>query len=109
MSKNQNIYNNSDNIRKNSNSNFNKSSLNDDLLSNKFSNTNKPQGQEGGQKKKYIFKIKIKDDLIKLIISKGDNINEKVSGFCLENNLDEEDKEQILEAINLKLSDSIKS
>ena len=110
MSKNQNLCNNiSDNNRKNSNSNFNKSSLNDDLLSNKFSNTNKPQGQEGGQKKKYIFKIKIKDDLIKLIINKGYNFNERVNGFCLGNNLDEEDKEQILEAINLKLSESMKS
>ena len=113
MSKNQNLCNNlSDNNRKSSNSNLNKSSLNDDLSSNKFSNTDKPQAQEGGKgvpKKKYIFKIKIKDDLIKLIINKGDNINEKVNGFCMENNLDEEDKEQILEVINLKLSDSMKS
>ena len=113
ISKNQNLYNNlSDNNRKSFNSNNNKSSINDDLSSKKFSNTDKAQGKEassGGQKKKHIFKIKIKDDLIKLIINKGDNIKEKVNGFCLENNLDEENKEQILEAINLKLSDSMKS
>lgn len=113
MSKNQNITNNiSDNNKKSFNSNINKSSINDDLSSNKFSNNDKTQGKEVGsgcQKKKYIFKIKIKDDLIKLIINKGDNIDEKVNGFCLENNLDEEDKEQILEAINLKLSDTMKS
>jgi len=104
MSKNQNLYNNL--------SEKNKSSINDDLSSNKFSNTDKVPGRErgpGGQKKKYIFKIKIKDNLIKLIINKGDNINEKVNIFCLENNLDEEDKEQILEAINIKLSDSMKA
>jgi hypothetical protein len=113
MSKNQNLYNNlSDNNIKSFNSNINKSSINDDLSSNKFNNTYKAQGQEmgsGGQKKKYIFKIKIKDDLLKLIINKDDKINEKVNGFCLENNLDEEDKEQILEVINLKLSDSMKA
>ena len=58
MSKNQNLCNNiSDNNRKNSNSNFNKSSLNDDLSSNNFSNTDKPQRQEGGQgdRRKNIF------------------------------------------------------
>ena len=58
MSKNQNLCNNiSDNNRKNTNSNFNKSSLNDDLSSNNFSNTDKPQKQEGGQgdRRKNIF------------------------------------------------------
>ena len=112
MSKNQNLNNNISDNKKSSNSNINKSSINADLSNNKFSNTDNAQGQgvgSGIQKKKYIFKIKIKDDLIKLIINKDDNINEKVNGFCLENNLDEEDKEQILEVINLKLSDSMKA
>jgi hypothetical protein len=112
MSKNQNLNNNISDNKKSFNSNINKSSINADLSNNKFSNTDNAQGQgvgSGIQKKKYIFKIKIKDDLIKLIINKDDNINEKVNGFCLENNLDEEDKEQILEVINLKLSDSMKA
>ena len=70
MSKNQNFYNNlNDNNKKSFNSNINKSSINDDLSSNKFSNTDKAQGEEVGSvgQKKDIFKIKIKDDLIKLI------------------------------------------
>ena len=57
----------------------------------------------GGKKKKFIFKIKIKDDLIKLVINKGDDINYKINEFCKENNLDEDDKEQIIEAVNYKL------
>ena len=56
------------------------------------------------KKNKYIFKIKIKEKIIKLIINKKDNINSKIEAFCKENNLDEEDKEQILQAINSNLN-----
>jgi hypothetical protein len=57
----------------------------------------------GGKKKKFIFKIKIRDELIKLIVNKDDDINSIVNDFCKENDLDEDDKEQIIEVVNLKL------
>ena len=78
-------------------SNLNKSSLNEES-----SNTNKNNKTEE-KKKKFIFKINIKDEMIKLIINKGDDINYKINEFCKENNLDKEDKEQIIEAVNSKL------
>ena len=94
------IYNNTEednNYRKISNSNLNKSSLNEEL-----SNTNK-NSKNGEKKKKFIFKIKIKDEMIKLVINKGDDIYYKINEFCKENDLDEDDKEQIIEVVNLKL------
>ena len=57
----------------------------------------------GKRKKKFIFKIKIKDEMIKLVINKGDDIYYKINEFCKENDLDEDDKEQIIEVVNLKL------
>ena len=101
---NNNIYNDY-NYRKSSNSNLNKSSLNEDLSIIKINN-NEKMVIAPPKKKKYIFKIKIKDEFIKLIINKGDDIYFKINEFCEENNLDEEDKEQILEAVNLKLLDN---
>ena len=55
-------------------------------------------------KSKFIFKIKVKKKMIKLIISKGDDIDSKINAFCKENDLNEDDKEEIIEAIknNLK-------
>ena len=64
----------------------------------------KENNDELKKKNKYIFKIKIKEKIIKLIINKKDNINSKIEAFCKENNLDEEDKEQILQAINSNLN-----
>ena len=70
---------------------------------NKKSNNDKNSGLVGIKKKKYIFKIKIRDDLIKLVIHKEDDILDKINEFCKENNLDEDDKDQIFEAVNEKL------
>ena len=109
MNKNQNIkninennnnINNDNNYVKSSNSNLNKSSLNDDLSINKINNK---MVAAPTKKKKFIFKIKIKDELIKLVINIGDDIQFKINEFCKKNNLDEEDKEQIIEAVNLKI------
>ena len=59
---------------------------------------------EKKEKKKYVFKIRVKNNLIKLIINKGDDINAKINGFCKENDLDEDDKEEILEVIHNNLN-----
>ena len=61
-------------------------------------------GNEKKEKKKYIFKIRVKNNLIKLIINKGDDINAKINAFCKENDLDEDDKEEILEVIHNNLN-----
>ena len=60
---------------------------------------------EKKKKNKFVFKIKIKKKLIKLIINKGDNIELKIDAFCKENNLDENDKKEILDAINSSLNE----
>ena len=99
---NNNIYN-DNNCVKSSNSNFNKSSLNDGLSINKIDNNGKMVDYPT-KKKKFIFIIKIKDENIKLVINEDDDdIYFKITEFCEENNLDEEDKEQIMKAVNLKL------
>ena len=75
-------------------------------------NTNEPQNleqkkenvNEKKDKKKFIFKIRIKDNMIKLVINKGDDIKTKINAFCKENDLDEDDKEEILKAINTNLN-----
>ena len=60
--------------------------------------------EEKKKKSKFIFKIKVKKKLIKLIINKGDDIESKINAFCNENDLDEDDKKEILEAINTNLN-----
>ena len=60
---------------------------------------------EKKKKSKFVFKIKIKKKLIKLIIKKGDDIEQKIDVFCKENSLDEDDKKEILEAINSNLNE----
>jgi hypothetical protein len=55
------------------------------------------------RKSKFIFKINIKKRLIKLIINKGDDVESKIDAFCKENDLDEDDKEEIVQAINANL------
>ena len=67
----------------------------------KKENTNENEKKE---KKKYVFKIRVKNNLIKLIINKGDDINAKINAFCKENDLDEDDKEEILEVIHNNLN-----
>ena len=89
----------------NSNSNNNNNCLNEDLSQNNNQNINENEKTPvWGKKKKFIFKIKIRDELIKLIVNKDDDINSIVNDFCKENDLDEDDKEQIIEVVNLKLS-----
>ena len=83
-------------------------------MTNKVENTdtNEPKNleqkkenvNEKKDKKKFIFKIRIKDNLIKLVINKGDDIKAKINAFCKENDLDEDDKEEILKAINTNLN-----
>ena len=70
-------------------------------------NRNIPTIPTGAKKKKnrFVFKIKIKEELIRLVIFRGDNIEMKLDEFCHENNLDEEDKQQILEVIKFKLNE----
>ena len=88
-----------------SNSNLNKSSLNEEISSNTNKNSKNEKGPStlGGKKKKFIFKIKIRDESIKLDINKDDDIYYKINDFCQKNNLDEDDKQQIIEAVNAKL------
>jgi hypothetical protein len=82
----------------------NKNSLNEESnYTNKNANNEKIGGTTGSKKKKYIFKIKVRDEIIKLVINKGDDVYFKINEFCQQNNLDEDDKEQIIEAVNLKL------
>jgi unconventional prefoldin RPB5 interactor 1 len=83
-------------------------------MTNKVENTdtNEPKNleqkkenvNEKKDKKKFIFKIRIKDNMIKLVINKGDDIKAKINAFCKENDLDEDDKEEILKAININLN-----
>ena len=56
------------------------------------------------KKSKFIFKIKVKDKLIKLIANRGDDIESKINAFCKENDLDEDDKAVICETINTNLN-----
>ena len=56
------------------------------------------------KKSKFIFKIKVKDKLIKLIVNRGDDIESKINAFCKENDLDEDDKAVIFETINTNLN-----
>ena len=97
---NNNIINNKEiNSTENNIQNIKKSSI--EHLNN--TNKNENSGPAGTKKKKYIFKIKIRDELIKLVIHKDDDVLDKINEFCKDNNLDEDDKEQIIEAVNDKL------
>ena len=99
-----NIYKDNKNNDKFFNIKENKGSLNEELNNTKKNTNNeKIGGATGPKKKKYIFKIKVRDEMIKLTINKGDDIYTKINEFCLQNDLDEDDKEQIIEAVNLKL------
>ena len=83
------------------NDNNNNINLNDkNKIEKKENNIN-----EKKKKSKFVFKIKIKKKLIKLIIKKGDDIEQKIDVFCKENSLDEDDKKEILEAINSNLNE----
>ena len=55
--------------------------------------------------KKYIFKIKMKDNFHLLEIRKGEQYLPKVIDFCKEYKLNEEDKTKILKIIKLKLDE----
>ena len=83
------------------NNNINNNNVNDE---NKNLEDKKENNNEIKKKNKYIFKIKIKEKIIKLIINKKDNIESKIEAFCKENNLDDEDKQEILQAINSNLN-----
>ena len=88
---------NENSINNGSNLNVNKSSIKAEESSSKTSNNIKKK------KNKFVFKIKIKDEMIKLDINKDEDIDLKINQFCKENNLDEEDKNQILEVVKSKL------
>ena len=88
--------------------------IKEDIASNHHANSNNEfpdnssmnkvsEGDEKKTKIKFMFKIQIKDNLEKLIINRGDDIENKVSEFCNEFNLDNEDKQQILDVVNKKL------
>ena len=42
------------------------------------------------KKRKFVFKIKVKNKFIKLIVNKGDDIESKTNAFCKENDLDDD-------------------
>jgi hypothetical protein len=67
-------------------------------------NGNIPTGAKK-KKNRFVFKIKIKEEMIRLVIFRGENIEMKLDEFCHENNLDQDDKQQIFEVIKLKLSE----
>ena len=54
------------------------------------------------KKFKFVFQVKIGEENKKLIINENQNIKEKVDEFCLENELDEYEKQQIIEVVNRK-------
>ena len=56
------------------------------------------------KKFKFVFQIKIGEENKKLIINENQNIKEEIDQFCLENKLDEYEKEQIIEVVNRKFS-----
>ena len=72
---------------------------NNNMIEQKENNKN-----EKKKKSKFVFKIKIKNKMIKLIINKGDDIEIKIDEFCKENNLDEDDKKEILDAIKSNMN-----
>ena len=75
------------------------------MINDKISNNNIVNNYGKKKKNKLIFKIIIKGEVIKLEINKDENIELKINEFCKENNIDEEDKEQILEVVNCKLNE----
>ena len=86
------------------NINNNKSFLMNNEFSGNKNNINKYNNNEEKKKNnKYIFKIKCKGDIIKFEINKNENIELKIKEICKENNLNEEEKQQIIEMINCKL------
>ena len=86
-----------------SDSNQFSSKINTSKNSNEIINLNLNNNKK--KKNKFTFKIKIKDKMIKLIINKNDNFEVKINEFCKENNLDEEDRHQIIEAVQSKLKE----
>ena len=52
---------------------------------------------------KYVFEIKVEEQIKTLKIYKGDDISKNVDKFCNDNNLEPESKEQIIAAINDKI------
>ena len=54
---------------------------------------------------RYIFEINIENKTKQLVIHKGDNINKQVDKFCIENDLENESKAQIMEAIKNKFKE----
>ena len=84
----------------------NHNNYNNNEISDSNSAKNKRKVSEAEEKKtklKFVFKIQIKDNLEKLIINRGDDIENKVDEFCKEFNLDSEDKQQILDVVCKKL------
>ena len=71
---------------------------------NKIDEKKNEEKNEEKKKRKFVFKIKVKNKFIKLIVNKGDDIESKTNAFCKENDLDDDDKEEILEAINNNLN-----
>ena len=84
------------------------------IISNQYSNNEKKitknrngNNPTGAKKKKnrFVFKIKMKDEMIRLVIFRGENIEMKLNEFCHENNIDQDDKQQIFEVIKIKLNE----
>ena len=71
---------------------------------NNIRNGNIPTGAKT-QKNRFVFKIKVNREMIRLVIFRGENYELKLDEFCQKNNLDKDDKQQLLEAIKLKLEE----
>ena len=71
----------------------------------KFNKSNKRNSDKNKNEKevKYVFEIKVEDQIKALKIYKGDNIEKNVDKFCYDNNLELESKEQIMSAIKDKI------
>lgn len=91
------------NYTEGNNNNFSKISYLNKSILNEESNKSSKNNKKDEKKKKLIFKIKKNDDMKPLIINKGDDVYYRINKFYEENKLDEEDKEQIIEAVNSKL------
>ena len=61
------------------------------------------KGKKNFGKIKYIFEIKIEDEPKKLILRNGDNKKEVVEKFCDKYDLDDNEKDKILEVIGEQL------
>ena len=84
----------------------NNSKLNDKKgtkLENEKKPTNKNNKSKAKKRVKYVFEIKVENEMKKLIINKGEDKDLIVTDFCKKYNVNEEEKNKILKIIEDRL------